>query len=55
MLQKQPAYQGEANVVRVKKGRRAGTGMEMVNKQKEKAVRLLEQSDSAPRFGKHER
>jgi len=35
------------------KGRRTGTGMEDGSKKSEKTVRLLQQSDGAPRFGKH--
>ena len=41
----------DENAVQVKQGRRAGTGMEHGNRKK--TVRLLQQSDGAPRFGKH--
>ena len=47
------AYQGEENAVRVKQGRRAGTGMVMAGQKQKKTAELLQQFNGPLRFGKH--
>ena len=53
MLQEQPAYQGEANAVCVNKRPQGRNGYGGWQSKMKKTVRLLQQSDGAPRFGKH--